>query len=339
MPSIVSLFDVIDLTLPASSCWRKYGLNGTFDPLQRARLADQHEQPVDRQQHDEEHPEAAQPVRRSRLVLVGHARGRRAPARRASPAGRAASAPAGPTCPRSAASARRVASRPYPHSCASASRACESAQDRCDRAGLAPLAAAPAGSSPESRRREQHYVGPRSMSIEIPNQERGMASTHAGRASSGPRRASARGGRQPASGDARGADRSCPGRQAASLERHRADVPAPARAARRARGLVAGALGRGRRTGGRARLRAGRPERRGRIRYGAQAARPGNARRPRSHPRAQRARERRRRSRPRADGQARRDRCRVTGRDHRGRPRPRAAAVDDPGPVRARVHS
>ena len=30
VPSIVSLFDVIDLTLPASSCWRKYGLNGTF---------------------------------------------------------------------------------------------------------------------------------------------------------------------------------------------------------------------------------------------------------------------------------------------------------------------
>ena len=30
VPSIVLLFDVIDLTLPASSCWRKYGLNGTF---------------------------------------------------------------------------------------------------------------------------------------------------------------------------------------------------------------------------------------------------------------------------------------------------------------------
>ena len=41
--------------------------------LPRRRLEDQHRQPVDRQQHEHEDPEAAQAVGWARLVLVGHA--------------------------------------------------------------------------------------------------------------------------------------------------------------------------------------------------------------------------------------------------------------------------
>ena len=83
----------------------------------RRRLEDQHRQPVDRQQHQHEDPEAAQPMRRPRLVLIGQCRARRAPAPPASPAGRAASAMAGPTsCGRGARLPAVRTDRPYTHS-------------------------------------------------------------------------------------------------------------------------------------------------------------------------------------------------------------------------------
>ena len=99
VPSIVSPFDEIDLTWPASTCCEEVRAERHLHPRLAGRLEHQQRQPVERQQHERRtHQKPRRRCGGRRLGAARACRARRVPAPPASRACRAASAPGAPLC-------------------------------------------------------------------------------------------------------------------------------------------------------------------------------------------------------------------------------------------------